>query len=355
MTRKKRVLLMAISVVVMAAIVTGIALLTADIQEPEYNPGLYDGKTQVDTGAPALQVGDYQISFMEYRHYYLLYQNYMQDYYYVDFENDPDGDYAYMLRQMVEVELANMYALIDLAAQEGVTLDEDDLAEITQQIDSQKEEYGSAYATQLESMYFTSEEAYRDVAEKQRLAQKMQDLYTEELEEANATRIGNQADKDYDAAYISAKHILVIPDEEADSTVAQQEALAIATGLLSQIKGSNDPEAKFDELMNEYSEDPGLANYPDGYTFKEGDMVTEFYEAALALEEGEVSEPVKSSNGYHIIMRIPLLQADKDANRTTAISTAINEMVTEKLEALQKAMPLTRAAYYDYIKPGSVK
>ena len=57
--------------------------------------------------------------------------------------------------------------------------------------------------------------------------------------------------------------------------------------------------------MNEHSEDSGLAQYPDGYTFMSGDMVSEFEDAVAALKVGEITpEVVESSYGYHIIMRI---------------------------------------------------
>ena len=57
----------------------------------------------------------------------------------------------------------------------------------------------------------------------------------------------------------------------------------------------------FDTAMQEYSEDPGLKSNPDGYTFTRGKMIKEFENAAFDLEVGQVSEPVKSSFGWHII------------------------------------------------------
>ena len=68
-----------------------------------------------------------------------------------------------------------------------------------------------------------------------------------------------------------------------------------------------DKEALFDQLMNDYSEDTGLATNPDGYQAVEaGQMVPEFEEASLALEPGEISDIVESDYGYHIILRLPL-------------------------------------------------
>lgn len=55
---------------------------------------------------------------------------------------------------------------------------------------------------------------------------------------------------------ITAKHILV-------------QNYDVAVELLNRIKNGED----FDTLMNEYTEDPGTANNPNGYTFERGDMV----------------------------------------------------------------------------------
>ena len=86
-----------------------------------------------------------------------------------------------------------------------------------------------------------------------------------------------------------------------DATVAEKKALA--EDILSQLNASDDPSTLFDELMNEYSEDEGLADSPEGYTATLGQMVSPYEKAALALSFGQVSGIVESEYGYHIIIR----------------------------------------------------
>lgn len=75
-------------------------------------------------------------------------------------------------------------------------------------------------------------------------------------------------------------------------------------GLLAEIDAAEDPIAKFDELMNQYSEDPGLSASPDGYTFTPStNFVEEFKNAVYDLEPGEHSGIVETEHGYHILLR----------------------------------------------------
>ena len=52
---------------------------------------------------------------------------------------------------------------------------------------------------------------------------------------------------------------------------------------------------------------------PDGYVFGPGEMVTEFEEGTKALQPGQISQPIQSSFGWHIILRLPLTQADYES------------------------------------------
>lgn len=94
--------------------------------------------------------------------------------------------------------------------------------------------------------------------------------------------------------WMKAKHILIMHSE--DGTAKNR-----AQALLNQLR--QNPE-KFDALMAEYSEDPGSKSSPEGYLFTEGQMVTEFYEGTLALKEGQISNLVESTYGYHIILKV---------------------------------------------------
>ncbi len=87
---------------------------------------------------------------------------------------------------------------------------------------------------------------------------------------------------------IKCSHILV---------KKQSEALAI----LERLKNGE----KFGRLSRELSIDSGSAKRDGslGY-FGKGMMVKPFEEAAFKLEIGNISEPVKSEFGYHIIKRL---------------------------------------------------
>ena len=154
----------------------------------------------------------------------------------------------------------------------------------------------------------------------------------------------------------SVKHILrftIDPDTGdalTEEEIADQKALC--EDIIAQLEASDDVNTLFDTLMNEYSEDTGLASYPDGYLATEkGQMVTEFEEASLALEPGEFSGIVESTYGYHIILRLPLEVSAADYRDTyiTQLMTDLqnswleeNEIVTN--ENFDKIDP---AAYYD--------
>jgi len=87
---------------------------------------------------------------------------------------------------------------------------------------------------------------------------------------------------------IKCSHILV---------EKQSESLAI----LERIKAGE----KFGKLAKELSTDKGSGKKDGnlGY-FTKGMMVKQFEEAAFKLEIGEITEPIKTEFGYHIIKRL---------------------------------------------------
>jgi peptidyl-prolyl cis-trans isomerase C len=83
---------------------------------------------------------------------------------------------------------------------------------------------------------------------------------------------------------VHARHILVPTEDEAKA-------------VLAQLKGGAD----FATLAKEKSKDPGAAEGGDlGYFTKE-QMVPEFADVAFKLPKGQLSDPVKTQFGWHII------------------------------------------------------
>lgn len=95
-----------------------------------------------------------------------------------------------------------------------------------------------------------------------------------------------------------ASHILISVDADANAS-AQQAAEAKARAIAKQAKA---PGADFAALARANSDDPGSKDSGGdlGWNAK-GVMVPEFDAALFALKPGEISEPVKSSFGWHII------------------------------------------------------
>ncbi|HLW91747.1 MAG TPA: peptidylprolyl isomerase [Roseiarcus sp.] len=82
---------------------------------------------------------------------------------------------------------------------------------------------------------------------------------------------------------IHARHILVATEDDAKAALAR-------------VKGGED----FAKVATELSKDPGSEGGDLGW-FTKDKMVPEFAEAAFKLEPGQVSDPVKSQFGWHII------------------------------------------------------
>ena len=95
---------------------------------------------------------------------------------------------------------------------------------------------------------------------------------------------------------VSARHILIKVDEKAPKEVdeaARQKALEIE----KRAKAGED----FAQLASMYSDDPSKARGGDLGTFEYKTMVKPFADKAFSMKPGEISEPVRTQFGWHII------------------------------------------------------
>ena len=215
-----------------------------------------------------------------------------------------------------ENTLRQLLTILGYAESQGVVASQETLDAIQAQRDSDKKatvgEEGTEedFAAYLHSLY-RSEEAYQRATTANYLnLQNYTDTYG-----AEAEKVSEEQALSYlkEQGYLRANHILLstmdLQTGEAldEATVAEKEALA--QKLVTELQAIQNPEElveRFRELKEEYCEDSGKTAYPDGYVFLPGEMVTEFEDGVTALADYGLSQPVKTSYGYHIILRLPL-------------------------------------------------
>ena len=122
----------------------------------------------------------------------------------------------------------------------------------------------------------------------------------------------------------TAKHILIIPA----STDEEESAKTKAEEVIARLNNGED----WNALVTEYSEDTG-SKESEGLVenFTKGDVVDEFWDAVVALNDGEYTkEPVKSSYGYHIIYRVSYTEKESLDSMEDSL---VDEIVTNKLSS----------------------
>ena len=120
----------------------------------------------------------------------------------------------------------------------------------------------------------------------------------------------------YSPEEVRVKHVLIkLPQEDIDqyNAMVDEGKTEEADKYLDEKLKAIEPKAmevlekaqngqEFEKLIEEYGEDPGMEDNDVGYIVRQdGSFVPQFEEAAFSLEEGEISDLVASSYGYHII------------------------------------------------------
>lgn len=156
-----------------------------------------------------------------------------------------------------------------------------------------------------------------------------------------------------------ARHVLIQPDRElddqAEATDAQWEAALQEAREVQDLV--TEPDADWSAIAEEHSDDRGSASRGGDlgwYDPASSPFVTEFAAALANMEVGEVSDPVRTEFGYHVIQKtgerdgpeaqaaqlVEELRADPDSFAATA------ERVSEDAETAQEGGELGWVAPY---------
>lgn len=149
-------------------------------------------------------------------------------------------------------------------------------------------------------------------------------------------------DVDLSVTQTRARHILIKTNEITSEADAKNRLL--------QLKERIDNGAKFDELARLHSEDASASKGGDLGWLNPGDTVPEFEKAMNALKPGEVSQPIQSPFGWHLIQVLERRDQDVTQERQKLLARqAIRERKGE--EAFQDWVRQIRDSAYVELRP----
>lgn len=200
---------------------------------------------------------------------------------------------------------------------------EDELAKYRQEATQR----GTSLETMLSESNVTPDEF------RERLAQQMQ-FKKYVLTRGTEAELRKYADANKDlfnGTEIRASHILFALEPDADDT-AKQRARTQAEAVRKQIDAG---QISFADAANKFSEDPGNKATPNGgdldYFPRRGKFIEPFAAAAFGMKKGEVSEPVETEYGIHLIQ-----VTDRREGRPYDFERDKQEILTEYASDLQR-------------------
>ncbi|PYI50223.1 peptidylprolyl isomerase [Paenibacillus flagellatus] len=236
---------------------------------------------------------------------------------YAQFETDPSFQ-EHMVKQLIAFKV--------LGAKADEPSKKDAETKATEQVDQIKqyfEQQGgdkNALDTQLKTVNITQDDLKNYVRQSLVVLNDAEKKVTDDQVKAKYDE--NAKANAYTIATVS--HILVsLKDENQEKEIrTKEEALARA----KEVKQKLDAGGDFAELAKQYSDDGGSKNNGGKYENAEvGQWLEGFKKAAIELPIGQISEPVETEYGYHI-MKV-------EARKTKTLDEVKDQIKSEQAEA----------------------
>ncbi len=206
----------------------------------------------------------------------------------------PNGNEKFITSDVGDITKQQVFDKMVTKAGLGALLDLVDFDVLSQQYEIDEAEVDKIIAQYKEKNAnfeeFLTAQGFKDEAELRQYIEL--NLYRQKVADEISVVTDAELEKAYERAYeIGARHILV-----ADEKTAKE--------IIKKLDEAEDKEATFQELAKEYGTDGTKDKGGDLGTFGQGAMISDFEDAAYALEVGTyTTEPVKTKFGYHVIYK----------------------------------------------------
>ena len=238
------------------------------------------------------------------------------------------------LQQQALLQLVNQSLLVQAAQRSGLSVSEAEIdAEVARMAQAQKLSVAQLY--QRAAKEGGNRATFRRTVGNNLLAQNMQKSITMEQSRvsdvevdaaiARAQQQGLKLPEGIVTHQYHVQHILIKDDTEASRK------------LINQLQAQARSGAEFEKLARRYSQDGSAAQGGDLGWIAEGQTVAPFEAAVKALQPGQVSQPVRSQFGWHIIRLVEIKSADTPQERLrNGMRAALSE--EKSAQALQNTL-----------------
>jgi parvulin-like peptidyl-prolyl isomerase len=246
-------------------------------------------------------------------------------------------EYQTLQTQWVQYLVQNA-ELQKAAADRGITVTAKEVDKSEKQlIDAQFGGKRSEYLKALKAQGLTAAD-YRPILERQALTAKLFDAVTKDVTVSDKDILDYYAQNQ--AQYPESRdvrHILLEvtnppgcqPGQDAKCKVDFAKSKAEADKIYAQLKAG----ASFAALAKQYSKDPGSKNSGGKLTIQRGQTVPQFEKAAFALKVGQISKPVKTVYGYHVIEALSPVKGNFDSYKETVRQTLLQQRKNDAMKA----------------------
>ena len=247
-----------------------------------------------------------------------------------------------VIDELIDTELMVQQALADTAI---VVRDQEVAAAVEQSVRNVRTRFGSEpeYREELRKAGFQTPEEYRRWLTEQQRRALLQKALVDKLRAEDKLRPVNpteqqmrdyfdmRKDRDSVPALLSWQQVVIEPSPSLDARV---RARGVADSIARELRAGAD----FATAARRFSADPGTRETGGSLGwFRRGQMVPAFEMAAFSLKPGQISDPVESSFGFHVIQVERVQPAEVNA-RHVLIAPEITQEAADSVKRLAESI-----------------
>ena len=232
------------------------------------------------------------------------------------------------LRKMIIESLIRGRLVAQYIAAKKITADAKEVEEAIADIKKRVADAGIDFTTVLKAQGLTDETLKKQIASELAVAKFAEAEVSDEKAEAHFK--ANK--KEFDGTQVKASHILLKYD--AESTAEEKKT---ANDKIAAIKKEILAGADFGEAAKKHSACPSSAKGGDLGFFRRGQMVKPFSDAAFGMTPGQMSEPVETQFGVHLIKVTDVKPGEaKFDEAKDAVKDALTKQLMEEIAGEQR-------------------